>query len=37
MNTGYNETNLEYTKKNLEILGIPATIVDTNIFEIANS
>jgi len=37
MNPGYNEANLEYTKKNLEILGIPAVIVDTNIFEIANA
>lgn len=37
MNPGYNEANLEYTKKNLEILGIPATIVDTNIFEVANA
>lgn len=37
MNPGYNEANLEYTKKNLEILGIPAKIVDTNIFEVANA
>ena len=37
MNPGYNEANLEYTKKNLEILGIPAVIVDTNIFEVANT
>ena len=37
MNPGYNEANLEYTKKNLELLGIPATIVDTNIFEVANA
>ena len=37
MNPGYNEFNLEYVKKNLEILNIPATIVNTDIFEIANS
>ena len=37
MNPGYNEANLEHTKKNLEILGIPAVIVDTNIFEVANA
>ena len=37
MNPGYNEANLEYTKKNLEILGIPAVIVETNIFEVANA
>ena len=37
MNPGYNEHNLEHIKHNLEILNIPATIVDTNIFEIANS
>ena len=37
MNPGYNEANLEYIKKNLEILHIDATIIDTNIFEIANS
>lgn len=37
MNPGYNEFNLEHVKKNLEILNIPATIVNTDIFEIANS
>ncbi len=37
MNPGYNEANLNHVKKNLEILGIPAKIVDTDIFEIANS
>ena len=37
MKPGYNEFNLEYVKKNLEILNIPATIVNTDIFEIANS
>ena len=37
MNPGYNERNLEYIKYNLDLLHIPATIIDTNIFEIANS
>lgn len=37
MNPGYNEKNLEMIKKNLEILNIPATIYETNIFEVANS
>ena len=37
MNPGYNEHNLEYIKSNLELLHIDATIIDTNIFEIANS
>ena len=37
MNPGYNDANLEQVKKNLEILNIPATIVNTDIFEIANS
>ena len=37
MNPGYNERNLEYIKYNLELLNIPATIVNTDIFEIANS
>ena len=35
MNPGYNEKNLELIKHNLNILDIPAEIVDTNIFEIA--
>ncbi len=35
MNPGYNEKNLELIKYNLNILDIPAEIVDTNIFEIA--
>ena len=35
MNPGYNEKNLEMIKKNLEILNIPATIYETNIFEVA--
>ena len=37
MNPGYNDFNLNYIKKNLELLQIPATIIDTNIFEIANA
>lgn len=37
MNPGYNEYNLEVIKKNLEILQIPATFVETNIFDIANA
>jgi len=37
MNPGYNEANLEHIKKNLEILHIDANIIETNIFEIANS
>ena len=37
MNPGYNEINLQTIKNNLEILHIPATIIETNIFEIANS
>jgi tRNA(Ile)-lysidine synthase TilS/MesJ len=37
MNPGYNEHNLNHIKMNLDLLNIPATIIDTNIFEIANS
>ncbi len=37
MNPGYNERNLEHIKNNLELLNIPAEIIDTDIFEIANS
>ena len=37
MNPGYNELNFNQIKKNLDILKIPAEIIDTNIFEIANS
>jgi len=37
MNPGYNELNLQVIKNNLETLKIPATIVDTDIFDIANS
>ena len=37
MNPGYNEANLKQIKENLELLQIPATIIDTDIFEIANA
>lgn len=37
MNPGYNEHNLNHIKENLKILNIPATIVDTDIFDIANN
>ena len=37
MNPGYNDHNLAHIKSNLELLQIPATIIDTDIFEIANS
>jgi tRNA 2-thiocytidine biosynthesis protein TtcA len=37
MDPGYNPINLQIIKNNLQILGIPATIVQTNIFEVANS
>ena len=37
MNPGYQDHTFELIKKNLEILNIPANIVDTNIFEIANA
>lgn len=36
MNPGYNPVNLDLIKKNLELLNIPATIIETNIFDIAN-
>lgn len=36
MNPGYNDINLEVIKNNLELLRIPAEIVKTDIFEIAN-
>ena len=36
MNPGYNELNLELIIHNLELLKIPATIKNTDIFEIAN-
>lgn len=35
MNPGYNPANLEKIKYNLQLLNIPATIVDTNIFDVA--
>ena len=35
MNPGYNEKNFDLIKKNLEILQIPATIIKSDIFEIA--
>ena len=37
MNPGYNQKTFELIKKNLEILNIPAEIVNSDIFEIANS
>lgn len=37
MNPGYNEINLQTIKNNLQLLNIDATIVETNIFAIANS
>lgn len=37
MNPGYNQKNLDVIKHNLSILEIPATIVESNIFEVANS
>ena len=36
MNPGYNEENLNLIKHNLEIMNIPAKIVETDIFAIAN-
>lgn len=37
MNPGYNDLNLQAIKDNLEILNIPATIIESNIFEVANN
>lgn len=37
MNPGYNELNLQIIKNNLQTLEIPAKIVETDIFDIANS
>ena len=37
MNPGYNAKNLEQIKKNLQIMEIPATIFETNIFDVANT
>lgn len=37
MNPGYNDLNLQIIKNNLQTLEIPARIVETDIFDIANS
>lgn len=37
MNPGYTEDVLDLIKENLRILDIPATIIETDIFEIANA
>ena len=37
MNPGYNPKNLQVIQENLNILNIPAKIVETNIFEVANN
>ncbi len=37
MDPGYNPINLQVIKNNLQLLNIPAEIVNTNIFDIANS
>lgn len=37
MNPGYNDINFQVIKNNLKILDMPATIVKTDIFDIANS
>ena len=37
MNPGYNDINLQIIKNNLATLKIPATIVNTDIFDIANN
>ena len=37
MNPGYNERNLNLIRKNLNLLSIPAEIVETDIFKIANA
>lgn len=37
MNPGYNDINFQVIKNNLKLLEIPATIVTTDIFDIANS
>lgn len=37
MNPGYNELNLQIIKNNLQTLEIPARIIETDIFDIANS
>ena len=37
MNPGYNKKNYDLIKENIEKLHIPATFIDTEIFEIANA
>ena len=37
MNPGYNKENLDLIMHNLEVLNIPAKIIESNIFEVANS
>jgi len=37
MNPGYNEENLNLIKENLDIMGIPAIIKETDIFKVANA
>ena len=37
MNPGYNKENLDLIMHNLEVLNIPAHIIESNIFEVANS
>lgn len=37
MNPGYNEANLDLIKSNLKLMNIDAVIMNTDIFEIANS
>lgn len=37
MNPGYNDINLQMIKNNLKTLDIPATIINTDIFDIANN
>ena len=37
MNPGYNNKNLDLIMHNLEVMNIPAKIIESNIFEVANS
>lgn len=37
MNPGYNKKNLDLIMHNLEVMNIPAKIIESNIFEVANS
>jgi len=37
MNPGYNKENFELIKHNLEVLNIPVTIMETDIFDVANN